>query len=516
MLISPRLLTADTVMAPVSGTPTPFPIRLWDYGSDDEPLSEVALIVHGRRGLPPDRSQDVGDLYPRLAALADQLTAQGQRVLLLDWGEAAVDSLPPFDAAGRIKAIADWATGTLQALNLEALTLIGHSLGSYVAAQTAQSLSSRVDPSIRLEGLIALDPAFPAQNYDIDGLTAGRQAVPSFAQGDASLAFVAEDDIFQTGLAGDNDQAATANTSFVVDLAGLRGLGDAATAHGAVIEVYQDFERYLEPGRQATAWVLDQFPADRVNNQGRFTSSGQHNGIAEAAREDGAWRISRVVGDGVVLHTVVQADEIDLAGADAQVDIVASLVDLTLAGDLEHLVFGGEANLEGSGNGLDNRLYGNRGDNRLVGRAGSDQLYGATGDDRLLGNRGDDRLVGQGGDDDLMGNLGRDRLMGGQGADRLVGGAGSDRLIGGTGRDWLRGGGGQDWFVLENGTDDWDIVQDFQDGQDRFILPSGVAVDSVQALGLGEATLLAVAGQAIAVVSNTAASQIDPADFAEV
>ncbi|MGB3612923.1 MAG: alpha/beta fold hydrolase [Elainellaceae cyanobacterium] len=508
MTLVPGLLALDTITAVAGNDTALFPIRLWDYGTVSAPLAETVLMIHGRQGVRPNRDQNLAELYPRLAALATQLVGQGKRVLFLDWGEAAVDNLPPFDAAERIKPVADWAADQLQGLGLADLTLIGHSLGSYVAAQVAQAMPQ---PSTHL---IALDPAFPAQNYDIDGLTDDQQAVTAFSQAGRSLAFVAEDDIFQTGLAGDNAQAGTADTSFVVELDGLQGILDAAAAHGAVIEVYRDFGRYLQPGDSATSWVLAQFPRDRIGNSGGRSTDGPHEGVVDAAQVDDVWRIADIKGDGVALHFIHQTDAIaDLTSDGDRLDIVASLVSLQLSTHFEHLVLGGNANLDGTGNELDNRLYGNWGDNRLQGRTGDDQVYGAGGDDTLVGNRGADRLLGQGGMDRLLGDIGDDLLVGGTGADTLAGGAGNDQLRGGFGADRLRGGAGQDHFWLE-AAGGIDIIQDFQDGIDQLVLPSGVLTAAVSVTTFGSDTLLAIAGEAIALISNIAVAQLGPMDFA--
>lgn len=70
------------------------------------------------------------------------------------------------------------------------------------------------------------------------------------------------------------------------------------------------------------------------------------------------------------------------------VDTVLSTVSWTLGKALENLSLGGAANLNGSGNGLDNRLLGNSGRNTLDGMGGNDHLDGGQGDDRYLFGRG--------------------------------------------------------------------------------------------------------------------------------
>ncbi|WP_449258677.1 calcium-binding protein, partial [Chlorobium limicola] len=121
-------------------------------------------------------------------------------------------------------------------------------------------------------------------------------------------------------------------------------------------------------------------------------------------------------------------------------DTVKSEVDRELGTGIENLELLGSADLDGTGNMLDNELVGNEGDNRLE---------GLSGDDRLIGNGGDDILDG------------------GWGNDVLIGGAGADRLIGGSGRDIFR----YD-SETESGltAETMDVITDFRSRQDRLDL----------------------------------------------
>ncbi len=89
-------------------------------------------------------------------------------------------------------------------------------------------------------------------------------------------------------------------------------------------------------------------------------------------------------------------------------DLVRSTVSYTLPDAVERLTLRGTADIDGTGNALDNRLIGNASSNVLKGAAGNDRLVGADGADRLFGGDGDDRLDG---------GTGVDRMLGGRGDD---------------------------------------------------------------------------------------------------
>lgn len=78
--------------------------------------------------------------------------------------------------------------------------------------------------------------------------------------------------------------------------------------------------------------------------------------------------------------------------------------------EVEELILGGTADINGTGNHLDNLIIGNEGKN---------ELRGGRGNDRLIGGAGEDTLVGGEGNDTLTGGAGPDKLTGGQGADRF-------------------------------------------------------------------------------------------------
>lgn len=206
-------------------------------------------------------------------------------------------------------------------------------------------------------------------------------------------------------------------------------------------------------------------------------------------------------------------------------DTISTSFSYQLAANVENLILTGSANVNGSGNGLANRLTGNVGNNVLNGGVGADTMIGGAGNDtyivdnigdrvieaagrgtdtvratvshtlaahvenlvltgsghfngsgselanRLTGNMGNNVLGGGQGADTLIGNAGNDSLFGGDGNDRLLAGLGSDRLFGGSGGDLLDGGLGAD--TLDGGVGNDTIFGG--DGADRLL--GGMDID---------------------------------------
>ena len=122
-------------------------------------------------------------------------------------------------------------------------------------------------------------------------------------------------------------------------------------------------------------------------------------------------------------------------GKGGGIDTVESSVTYSLAAraNVDHLTLTGSANINGTGNALNNEITGNVGNNLL---------NGGTGNDTVVGNDGNDTLVG------------------GTGNDTLTAGDGNDKLTGGTGNDIFD-------FNLLSELGDLDIITDFKKTFDR-------------------------------------------------
>ncbi|MGB3494264.1 MAG: hypothetical protein WBA57_16155 [Elainellaceae cyanobacterium] len=201
-----------------------------------------------------------------------------------------------------------------------------------------------------------------------------------------------------------------------------------------------------------------------------------------------------------------------VGGVAGGTDEVRSSVTFTLGVNLENLTLTGTANINGTGNELDNEIVGNSGNNTLSGLAGDDILTGNGGNDRLDGGTGDDEMDGGAGNDvfivdsandvvteatagaaggvdrvessvdfdlsttvnvenltltgtnnvdgtgnllnnTIIGNSGDNALTGAAGDDVLTGGLGNDTLDGGIGNDTMTGGAGNDVYRVDSAGD---------------------------------------------------------------
>jgi len=139
-------------------------------------------------------------------------------------------------------------------------------------------------------------------------------------------------------------------------------------------------------------------------------------------------------------------------------DSVIASIDHTLGNNFENLTLAGSANLNGTGNSLDNVLRGNSGDNSLAAGAGNDYLAGDSGNDVLDGGTGTDVLQGGDGNDTLRDTAGATLLDGGSGADSLQTAGGASFVAGGKGDDVLEVSGTAS-VIAKNAGDGNDIVR---------------------------------------------------------
>lgn len=394
--------TTGWLLLPGAGT-TPTP-RLWQWinagqNSGLQNDRSTLVITHGWLGSGVTRAPaDPSGFNPAFTALAQAAAAAGQQVLFLDWGQQAMDPSPsglaPYNAAGRIQSVATWARDQLQTLAASGrrLSFAGHSLGSYLGAQTAVLLGS--GPALRVQ---ALDPAAAGFGgpYDLNSGNAIADPVPRFntAAPGGSLAFVVADSNLTIGLAGDNGQAASAARSFVVS--GFASGTSPSVAHGAIPALAADLTRYFPLDSELSDAILGSFRADQFSDSGGTSGTRRHEGVVRLRSNGGA--VARIDGfSSSGLNQTVQfvdaSDGATPSGSSSVRDGIVSLRSLQLSAtaSIEEVVLAGSAALTARGSSQAERLSGNQAGNQLSGEAGNDTLAGGLGNDTLSGGAGAD------------------------------------------------------------------------------------------------------------------------------
>jgi len=225
-------------------------------------------------------------------------------------------------------------------------------------------------------------------------------------------------------------------------------------------------------------------------------------------------------------YVVDSTADVIVENAAEGIDTVQSSVTFTLGANLENITLTGTANINATGNTLDNVLTGNAGTNTLSGGLGNDTYVMSSVADTIIENAGEGTdtvqasitftlganlenltltgtaaINGTGNDlaNTITGNSGVNTLSGLGGNDTLVAGDGNDVLIGGLGADTLTGGAGADTFrfaLADSTVAAMDVITDFTFPVTLFgfTVTAGDIIDGPNAVTAANIRKVAVAG----------------------
>lgn len=323
------------------------------------------------------------------------------------------------------------------------------------------------------------------------------------------------DDRLDGGLGADTLRGGSGQDTYVVDNLGDVVIEEGPAGEGDTVESSVSFtlganlERLILTGSADIDGKGNELNNRLYGNEGvNLLEGGAGNDTLRSSA--GPDTLVGGSGDDVYAGDLRSVSIVEVAGGG--IDTVESYTDHVLGAQIENLrlVYHdgfGIAALNGTGNGLANRITGNALDNTLQGLGGNDSLEGGEGKDFLDGGAGADSLVGGSGNDlyrvdstddivveeagggidsvhsaishtlgsqvenltltgssaiDATGNELANALRGNSSTNRLAGGLGQDTLDGGYGRDTLEGGEGRDSFVVRyDGSANADLITDF-------------------------------------------------------
>lgn len=240
-------------------------------------------------------------------------------IIIADWSNlsnqwSGLNKAQPDSEASVTTEVGETIAASLLKAGVEpsSLTIIGHSLGTFVAPAAAAQITRSTGKKI--QELVALDTAFGTHGYDTDARngivlphttlsgrpvnlpapsfsgvrTRGIQDTPLWYRGLAqtSSSYVVSDLAGGVAtIAGDNNRSSTADRSYIVqydslDKIDLFAIPTSTALHQGVVPVYADLVRKSNE-HQNKHWQLQ---AQNFNNDGRRSAGGKFHGVILAPK----------------------------------------------------------------------------------------------------------------------------------------------------------------------------------------------------------------------------------------
>jgi Ca2+-binding RTX toxin-like protein len=297
-----------------------------------------------------------------------------------------------------VRSAVTWTLGA----NLENLTLTGTAVINGTGNTLANVLTGNAVANI-LNGGIGADTMVGGAGDDTYVVTSGGDVVTENA--DEGIDLVQADFTYTLGanvenltLAGTAAINGTGNTldNVLTGNAANNTLTGGAGNDTYVVEnagdvVVENAGEGTDVVQSSVTWTLGAH-LENLTLTGTAAINGTGNTLDNVLTGNSATNILSG-GAGNDTYVVDNTSDVVVENAGQGIDLVQSSVTRTLGAHFENLTLIGTAEINGTGNSLDNVLIGNAANNSLVGGAGNDIVDGGTGADTLRGGTGDDTYV---------------------------------------------------------------------------------------------------------------------------